>query len=204
MTGLIIILEQNHFLSNSSSELRRCFTLQDQTIPIEASKQFAESEPRIERRNTMNIRTLTVAAIIALAASSASFAQSFDGDEAVTSISSTPIVRVQTFGAENITVSKASTDIGDLSTGNLFMNPAIDVSNQFKVVSIKNADCYDIKLTSATLEKDDLTGTASRASFKFNVRYARGVDSGIQVVTVTLENLQTGKQFDVSFQTVLI
>jgi hypothetical protein len=82
----------------------------------------------------MNIRKLSVAAIIALTASSATFAQSFDGDKSVTIISSTPIVRVQTFGAESITISKASADIGDLSTGNLFMSPGVDVSYQFKVV----------------------------------------------------------------------
>jgi hypothetical protein len=172
---------------------------------IEASKQFADSEPRTIRRTTMNnIRKLTVAAIIALAASSASFAQSIDRDEPVTLSQTTPLVRIQTFGSDTVTVSKASSDIGDLSTSALFMNPSIDVSNQFKIVSVNNADCFDITLNSATLKSDSVNGSASRASFEFDVQYARGTDSGIQVVTVTLENLQTGAQFDVSFQTVLI
>jgi hypothetical protein len=172
---------------------------------IEASKQFADSEPRTIRRITMNnIRKLTVAAIIALAASGASFAQSIDRDEIVTLSQTTPIVRVQTFGSDTVTVSKASSDIGDLSTSALFMNPSIDVSNQFKIVSVKNADCFDITLSTATLQGASVNGSASRANFKFDVQYARGTDSGIQVVTVTLENLQTGKQFDVTFQTVLI
>jgi hypothetical protein len=151
-----------------------------------------------------SIRKLTVAAIIALAASGTSFAQSIDRDETVTSIQTTPIVRIQTFGSDTVTVSKASSDVGNLSTIALFMNPSIDVSNQFKIVSVKNADCFDITLSNATLESDSVNGSASRASFEFDVQYARGTDSGIQVVTVTLENLQTGTQFEVSFQTVLI
>jgi hypothetical protein len=172
---------------------------------IEASNPFADSEPRTIRRITMNnIRKLTAAAIIAILASGASFAQSIDRGEMVTTSQTTPVVRIQTFGSDTVTVSKASSDIGDLSTSALFMNPSIDVSAQFKIVSVKNADCFDITLSNATLLSDSVNGNASRASFKFDVQYARGTDSGVQVVTVTLENLQTGKQFNVSFQTVLI
>ncbi len=151
-----------------------------------------------------HIRKLTVAAIIALAASGASFAQSIDRGEMVVASQTTPIVRVQTFGSDSVTVSAGSSDIGDLSTSDLFMNPAIDVSNQFKIVSVKNADCFDITLSNATLQGDSVNGSASRASFEFNVQYARGTDSGVQLVTVTLENLQTHTQFDVTFQAVLI
>ncbi len=151
-----------------------------------------------------NIRKLTVAAIIALAASGASFAQRIDRGEMVTSSQTTPVVRVQTFGSDTVTVSASSSDIGDLSTSDLFMNPAIDVSKQFKIVSVKNADCFDITLNSATLQSDSVNASTSRASFEFNVQYARGTDSGVSLVTVTLENLQTHTQFDVTFQAVLI
>jgi hypothetical protein len=152
----------------------------------------------------MNIRKLTVAAVIALAASGASFAQSIDRGEMVTASQTTPVVRIQTFGSDTVTVSKSSSDVGDLSTSALFMNPSIDVSSQFKIVSVKNADCFDITLSNATLMSDSVSGSASRASFEFDVQYARGTDSGVQLVTVTLENLQTHTQFDVTFQTVLI
>jgi hypothetical protein len=172
---------------------------------IEASKQFADSEPRTIRRTTMNnIRKLTVAAIIALAASGASFAQSIDSGEIVTASQTTPIVQIQTFGSDTVTVSKSSLDIGDLSASTLLMDSSVNVSNQFKIVSVKNADCFDITLSNATLQSDSVNGSASRASFEFDVQYARGTDSGIQLVTVTLENLQTHTQFDVTFQTVLI
>jgi hypothetical protein len=150
-----------------------------------------------------NIHKLTVAAIIALTVSGASFAQSIDPGETVTS-QTTPIVRVQTFGSDTVTVSKSSLDIGDLSTSALFMNPSLDVSNQFKIVSIKNADCFDITLSNATLQNDSINASTSRVSFEFDVQYARGTDSGVSLVTVTLENLQTHTQFDVTFQAVLI
>ena len=151
-----------------------------------------------------NFRKLTVAAMIALAASGASFAQSIDRGEMVTASQTTPVVRIQTFGSDSVTVSANSSNIGDLSTSALFMNPSFDVSNQFKIVSVKNADCFDITLSNATLESDSVNGSASRASFEFDVQYARGTDSGVQLVTVTLENLQTHTQFDVTFQAVLI
>jgi hypothetical protein len=201
-----VIRASHFFFSISSVFLGECFTSQYETIPIETSKQFANSEPRTIRRTNMNnIRNLTVAAIIALATSGASFAQSIDRGEAVVASSSPPIVRVQTFGEASITLSKTILDFGDLSMSDqLFLNASVDVSNQFKVVFVNNANCYDITLNSANLVKDEANSTVSRANFEFKVHYARGTDSGIQVVTVTLENLQTGKQFDVSFQTVLI
>jgi hypothetical protein len=152
----------------------------------------------------MNIRKLTLAAIIALAASSATFAKPLELAEVVSPTTS-PIIRVQTFGSTDVTVSKATLDTGDLSeTGLLFMNPSIDVSSNFKIVAIKNGDCYDIKLNSATLQKSGGEFNDSRTEFDFDVSYARGTNSGIEVVTVTLENLQTHTQFDVEFRTSLI
>ena len=153
----------------------------------------------------MNIRKLTVAAIIALAASSASFAQRFETGDAIGTSSNLPSIRVLMFGNTDVTVSKAILDVGDLSEKiDLSSNASVDVSKQFKVVSVKNADCYNVTLSRATLQSNDGIGSAARAEFEFNVSYARGTDSGIDLVTVTLENLQTHTQFDVEFQASLI
>jgi hypothetical protein len=136
----------------------------------------------------MNIRTLTAAAIIALCATTAAFAQSATYINPLSLDPATIDAWVQLKVGSNVAVS-ARCDLSSLSYRDQIQ--VTSGSPSYKIVSVDGTPGLSVVLNSTEL----VSGT--KMKFDFTVNYDQGVNYGAHAIKVTLENTETHEQMSV-------
>ena len=146
----------------------------------------------------MNIRKLSIAAIIALSATTAAFASNYTIDPS--SVDPATINSYIQLNVGDTATASATINLSSLSIADQFQLPGEDaatVDMLYKIVSVDGTQGLNV-----SLDNDDFTYCTQlvgqeQLRFNFLVSYDQGVSYGAHAVKVTLENTVTHEQTSV-------
>jgi hypothetical protein len=155
----------------------------------------------LQRSTTMNIRKMTIAAIVAFSATTAAFASNYTIDP--NSVDPATINAWVQLNVNDSATASANVNLSSLSIADQFRVPnksADELNMLYKVVSVDGTTGLNV-----ALDTDDFTyctelvkGTdGQQLRFNFLVSYDQGVSYGAHAVKVTLENTETHEQTSV-------
>jgi hypothetical protein len=136
----------------------------------------------------MNIRQIAVAAVIALSASTVTFAQnSYINPLSLDPATIDAWVQLEVGSSKDVSVTCELAGMSFSEQTQIYSGKAA-----YKIVSVDGTPGLSVVLNS-----NELTTSSNKMKFDFTVNYDQGVNYGAHAVKVTLENTTTNEQLSV-------